>query len=526
MSDHEITPGQDPGDPLPQADVVVAQAPRPSAGPKIAVALAVAVLVAGTAVVFAFRSGAGGTLEDHVPADAALFARVSLRAPADQRAGLDALLDRLPPEQRAIVDDGLDGALDDLFSKVGVSWSQDVKGWIGQEVGVAIGDVGPEVFVTGPPVIAMASVRDEGAARATLSDAQGLSTDGAFVVEGGVAYISQARSTIDAFIADAEQASLVDNADYVAARDEFGGGLAFLWADARDLAPALGALGAGGVGSAASGAFALGLFAEPAALVVEGRSLGDEQGSGGVDQPIVEGTDANQLGSLTLFDLGAAVEALATFAQTASAFGDDVDLGNALDPLDQLGLDLVDDLAAWMHGEATFVVSGFAGALPDAGLVFEVTDEEALDRTLRALERGARRLGESFDLALRARTIDGDLAIEVDGFGLFTRRGNGRLAIATRPLLAEELLTDASAPLRDEPVYQRAIGTSEGAVTFQAFMRLDIIGSLFTAFLPAEERAAAANLTGVLAAEAEAFVVRTTTGADGATFRMALTFTE
>lgn len=489
-----------------------APAPRavPSAGPKIALALGVAMAVIAAGTVYVLRSAAVAELDQQVPASAGVYMEVNLRPPSSQREALDAILGRLTVDQRADVASGIDAMLEDAFAELDLSWRDDVKGWIGSRVAFTFPSITAATVLAGPKPVGLMQVRDEQAARASLQRALDAAGDGAFEIQDGVAFIGPSSEAIEHLRTGAERAPLSDDAAYQAERARHGDVLAFAWFNAGALAKSVPQQ----FGSAVLDGGSAALRAEPEAIVLEGGGAGTTKRAG--DVPALLGaTSAEILAALTLFDLGTGIEAMidpALLAQIPEA-------AQALAFLDAFALDLERDLAAWLKGELSLIIGGFTGPVPDVGALIEVTDEKALDRTARTLRDAAPQIAQVVGSDTFRITGDEDaLQIHIAGQTVFMRRARGRVAFAPSERYAMRLLTSAPDALADDAVYQRAVGDADGTV-FQAFVRLDRIVPLFSFFIPSEQRA---DLDGPLALIGLFESAAITATGDGR-FRMALT---
>ena len=508
--------------PPPAGDATVA---APSAGPKVAITLAVVVAILAAAAVFVLRSSStGGVLDANVPADVTLFAEANLRPGGDQAAAIDSILGRLTDAQRDSVTTGFEDGLESAFRGIDLSWRDNVKGWIGTRIGVAM-SLDAATLINGPTPVVLLSVRDEGAAQDALTRASAKVDDLAFEVADGVAFLAEEPAHITNLRAAADRGTLDTNEAYLAARSRAGEVIGFMWVNGQGLAGLAGAVP--GLPAGADTTAAIALRAEESAIVVEGFSASADEVSGGSTPAILESTSAALLGSLTFFDLGSALEAALAPGIGGPLLGQIPGLDFVLAPFEALDLDIERDVAAWMKGEISILVGGFSGAaIPDIGVVAEVTDEDALARMLRKIERNIADFGRAIGADLSATRSGEDLVIGSGGFGGFIRRAPGRVAVASNPAYAGSLLETSPRPLGDDAVYRRAVGSDGDATTFQLFVRVDRIRDLALAFLPAEARAAYEQSAGPLVSQLEAFSIRSTSGPDESTFRMVLTLTE
>lgn len=468
------------------------RARRALSGQVIAVGAAVIVLAAGATFGVLKFLGREPLLETRVPEGAAVFVKVSLRPSADQRGNLESSINRLPERRQAELVSKIENFIDDAVSETGLTYRKDVKPWIGGQLGFA---VQPPAAGEEPAVTALATVKDEGAAKKALAKAAATSEEPfAFEVTEGVAYVGDSRGQIETFRSGSRR-PLSGNSSYRRALSRVGKeGLLHVWVDAAQLAE----VGFGqipvpglGPGAATGGNGAVVVRAEKEGIVVLGfqtQPPGTPRlGSG---QPVLlEGSSAGLLASLSFLDFGTvAAQGLEGFrAFTGAAPGPG---GKPAGPVDEaaaaLGIEVERDLLSWMHGEFSVILGGITEEGPQAGVLIAVTDEAAADRTLAAVPRLPKLFGED---GMEVRRHPQGFDIPVGGLTIAVRRVPGRIVIATSPAYADSLLQTSKDSLAKDAVYRRVMGAGSNKTSFQVFARIDRIVSAVESLLPPEARA-------------------------------------
>jgi hypothetical protein len=106
------------------------------------VALAVTVLVAGTASAGAILLASGATtsaIEGWIPSGTVAYLEARADLPGDQRQNVGNILATFPGfRDQSSLDSKIDLALDQVLQKTGISWTADLEPWVAGEVGVAV----------------------------------------------------------------------------------------------------------------------------------------------------------------------------------------------------------------------------------------------------------------------------------------------------------------------------------------------------------------------------------------------------
>jgi hypothetical protein len=103
--------------------------------------LAVAVTVGVASVAAALLAGGNGAsaIQGWLPRDTVAYLEVRADLPGDQRAKVGDLLARFPGfADQSSLDAKIDEALERILEESGVSWTSDIKPWLGGEVGLAV----------------------------------------------------------------------------------------------------------------------------------------------------------------------------------------------------------------------------------------------------------------------------------------------------------------------------------------------------------------------------------------------------
>lgn len=527
-----------------------AEPETPSAGARTAkvTALITAIVVAlgaGAIAVVLRSADRGASLEQLVPAEAIMFGRATISPSGDQRANLNDILAKFPKRDGKEVPEQIEDLLNEGFAEEGLSFTDDIKPWVGAEIGFAVyrlsfgGDT-PEVRAA-----ALLSVRDEGAARDALTKMKRRSGDFVFEVMQDAAFIAPDQASLSAalrVINDGVKA-LPENREYRLARDRVGAdSLGLFWMDAA----ALGGVIPPGLpripGADLTGTTIVGVRARENALEMKGFGAGMRKSPVKPGKPaLVEGSPAEQLGSMTLFDPAtifeqileafglfsgfAASESFTATQEIAYQPAQEFDFPSPREQAEEflqqfLGLSLENDVLPWLHGELSIVIGGFSsGPIPDVGVLIEPTHEGAAQRTMQALRERLGFLGASmgFDVA----PAPGGFAVTfVQGFSIIARRTEGRVVIASNDAYADELLGASSAKLADDAVYRATVGRRSDDVAFQMFVRMDKLTRLLQTFLPTSEY----DQAGPYLEPIQAVGMRATVAGDESTFRLVVTF--
>jgi hypothetical protein len=184
-NDHRPTIPQPEDAPSVTAPTQTVERPRRGGGTRWGIALvAVALIIGATAATLFLLSGSStpSTVSRYVPAGSYVYVEARLDPPGDQRQGLATFMAHFPGfDDQSIFDQKIDEALDRITtegSKGEVTYTRDLKPWIGDSVAVAATGLptDPESPEASPFVMILA-VKDANAAKAWLgSKEQGATT--------------------------------------------------------------------------------------------------------------------------------------------------------------------------------------------------------------------------------------------------------------------------------------------------------------------------------------------------------------
>jgi hypothetical protein len=480
--------------------------PRTSRAKITALVVVVLLVLTGAGTVLVLRATNSETSVDSlVPGDVGVFVKVSLHPSAQQQQQMQDLLSRFPSDVRGKVGTQIDRSLDAAFKNLGISYTKDVKPWVGGQIAIAVRATAgstSDAPSTAPAVVGIIPVKDAQAAQKTLDrlKAADASTP-AFEVMGGVVYLAQTSAQIDDFRAAVKVGqTLADNAAYKREHDRAGGdGLVFTYADLSKLGGIASALPGDFLGSGAlkggTGIITASLRAEPEGLVVSGHSSFATKSSAKAGTlKILPTTPDDLLAALSFYDLGdlvgdalKALGKLSQFGQVnpASTNAQQVpgipQVADALKQFEQaLGVNLQKDLLPWLHGEFSIVVGPVSQPpIPDIGIVIEPTDQAALGRTLSALRTHLGPLVSGLGGTVRA-DANGFTVDIPSGPPIVVRTSAARVVIATGADYAQRLLSPSGKTLADDTIYKAAIDGSKPTV-FQLFLRIDRVRSLVEA---------------------------------------------
>ncbi len=360
----------------------------------VTAAVTTVLLSAGGVTAYTLLAGQSIALDRRVPADAVVFAELSLDPPAGQKVAALRFFKHLPNVQiredsRDLVEGLIEPLLDTTEAKQ--KFEADVKPWLGEHIAFAVDTQG----TAGEPIAVVEST-DANKARAGMDALlQDATVKIGYVVSGGLVVVARSQAVAQAALDDAKRGSLHGNPTFRKDVKTVGDdGVFTAWTDLSK-ASELDMVSADTGGAPSSGttplhgrvAASLRFTATTADLLVRGI---------GLDQAAVTGEPAGpRLGALpedTAFGLAlsGADKAVKQAYDAAESSG----LGDALHSLqDNTGLVLPDDLAALVGSSTVAAVSGTADK-PEYGLISRTDDVDAArtaaQRLLRALGDDAR----------------------------------------------------------------------------------------------------------------------------------------
>jgi hypothetical protein len=548
----EIEPGGTPVETAP-----VATAPgggssptpaRPAGLARWGIALLTLAVVVGVVSVAAamLAAGAGASaVQGWLPKDSVAYLEIRADLPGDQRAKVGDLLAKFPGfADQASLDAKIDEALERLLEGSGSSWTNDIKPWLGGEVGVAITaaafdlaqmpDLGaPDL--DGPDlgkapddgVVVLVAVKDAAAATAWVSGQLGgkqtteTYAGGEITIVSGLAQGNMAFAVRDTVLLlgpekavkaalDTNGASPIASSESFAAASKtapsayLGFGYVDLTAfvdaalaaadDAADLPQACLDEAVAAIPAWAAGS----MRAEDDALVFTSTAptVGDPPGAKDSPSAVASRLPPSTAVAVEIRDLGSGiVDGLEMLKDQLAC---DPSTAEAVDGIEQAlaALGGAEGLVGWADDAALAVT--IDGAAFGGGLAAVVTDEAAAGRALDQIQSLLALGGGAAGVASREEAYGGgtllvvtipseaagtevpELAVTVQG---------GVFALGTIDFVKDVVDTAGGGSLADDEVYRRAISLAGGDGVGNVFV--DIAGILggVEAMLPADEKA-------------------------------------
>ncbi len=517
---------------------------RPAGLLRWGIALVVLALVVGAVSVgtILLTSGsAASTVEGWIPAGTVIYLEGRADLPGDQRQNVGNIIAKFPGfKDQASLDSKIDQALDQALQKSGISWTTDLKPWVGGEVGVAVtsdmldlaaaAQKDPAAATTPDRgAVVLASVKDAAAATAWVAKQAGGTPTTVAYGDGQITTVSKAGVTVAWAVRgtvlllgpevsvkaalDTKGASPVAaSSGFVAARkaapDAY---LGFGYLDTRTLFDALLAMG----GSAASipqackdGAIAAipdwsAGFAHAAdsALVMDlVAPVASAAPASGTTQKDSPSAIAAHLPGTTL----AAFEGRQAGASLV-AFWSEFKSGISCNPSVKGSLDQVDTALAAIGGLQSIV--GWAGDSAIAveynggtfggGVAAIATDEAAATRTLTQVQAALALAGTGAGISTRTEAYGGGslLIVTLPGQGsgmalpeIAVTVQKGVFVLGTLDFVKDVVDTSASSSLSTTHSYTTAISAAGGDGVSDVFVDISGIRAAAEALMPAAEK--------------------------------------
>ena len=541
--------------PVPGDETLATPPPRRKRGAIVALVVALALVVAGSAAAFAYFKlrGAPGAVLDKVPAGADVVMVAHLDPAASQKANLFRMTSKLPDlgsreELTQKFNEMVDQALE------GSGLTHDDFGWIGGEVG------GFANLSVGMPTYAVVlAVDDEGAAKAALQQirdqelgAQYTSTAisgvevwvpaasslPATAVFDGVAVVASDENTMRSVIDTANGASSIeDDPVFQGVMDRLpDDNLGIEYVNVHELIGLINSIPAGMIPNAPSmdelAAFegaGISVTAEPDGLAIDTAVTTDPSKlTQAQREALTAGTDPNPLLSLVPAD------AYAVLAANSGAAGDQ-GLSDALDQIGQMDPAAaqairrfhVNDLLSHLTGDVSVQVAPGSGMLPVSGTALVGIDDA--DAVSAWLDRYVPLLLEQGDLPGTSVTLTTE---KHDGVTITSVAGaptplawavlDHALVVGLSPAdvaKAIDLDHGGSGGITSDPGYTSAVAKVPGTATV---LYVDVEGVLSTmkGFLPAEEYQAFLDNGGRDIEPIQDIVAGGTTDENGSTVRI------
>jgi hypothetical protein len=509
--------------------------------------LAVTVGVVSVAAAFLAAGAGASAVQGWLPSDTVAYLEIRADLPGDQRAKVGDLLAKFPGfADQASLDAKIDEALERILEDSGVSWTTDIKPWLGGEVGLAVTSAAFELAempdlgapdldspdlgkVPDDGVVALFAVKDAAAAQAWVAEQLGgtqttepyaggditivsgpAGNDVAFAVRGTVLILGPEKAvkasldtngsspvaSSESFAAARETApsayvgyAYLDLAAFVDAAASAAGEAADLPAACLD--QALAAIPAWAAGSARAEDDAL-VFTTTAPTAGEPGEAKDSASAvaGRLPASTVVAVEVRDFGTLVVDGLEKLKAQLACDPSTAEAVDGIEQALAALGGAEAL-IGWADDAAVAVTIDGTDVAGGLAAV---------VADEAAADRALDQIQSLLALAGGSMGITTREEaygegtllvvTVPSDVELAADEFPelAITVQG-GVFVLGTIDFVKDVVDTAGGASLADSEVYRRAISLAGGDGVSDVFVDLTGLRLGIEAMLPAAEKA-------------------------------------
>jgi len=529
-------------------------APAPSPGrPKGLVrwgvallALAVMVGVVSVAAVILAAGASSSAVQGWLPTSTVAYLELRADLPGDQRAKVGDIIAKFPGfADQSSLDAKIDEALGRILDASGVSWTADVKPWLGGEVGVAVTAAAFDL-ASGPSLeagdlsvmglskaaddgaVLLVAVKDANAAKAWVSKQVGgtqttetyaggditivsgpLKTNVAFAVRGSVLILGPEK-TVKASLDTAGNSPVPSSASFAAAREAAPTSyIGFGYVDLAAFAEAAAAL-AGSQANLPKACLAevVGLlppwtsgamWASDDSLVFEsttpttGEATSTTKGSASA---IASHLPQTTVAAIEIRDMGPRlVDAVATLKKTLAC---DPATAGVVDQVEQAlaaagGLEA---LLGW--ADDTAIAVEFSGGTPGGGLAATVTDKAAAGRTLDQVKALLALAGVGSGIGVREEAYgDGQLLVitvpneaagtEVPEIAV-TVQGDV-FVLGTLDFVKGVVDTSAGSSLATLDTYKRAIEAAGGEGVSDVFVDITALRAAAETMIPAADKA-------------------------------------
>src|SRR5438067_11199979 len=249
-----------------------------------------------------------------VPKDALAYVSVAVNPSDSQKSDIDGILSKFPKASKKTFDGLKEDLLGKAVQKLGLNYQQDVKPWLGDELGIAVLPNTPE-----PTPLGLIKSKDDAKAKAALDKAaKSPDFDAAYrIVNGYVAVVQKKQAALlDTVARQSSSTALSAEDKFTRVVDKLSGDrLVTAWADGHallELAKVQLSRQAGRArvnlsGIPDLGSAALDLHAVDSGAVING--LVETPGTtGGGEASLTNNLPSDTLGALTAFDLGGAFD--------------------------------------------------------------------------------------------------------------------------------------------------------------------------------------------------------------------------
>jgi hypothetical protein len=499
------------------------------------ITLAIMVGVVSVAVAILAAGGGASSVQGWLPKDTIAYLEVRADLPGDQRARMGDLLAKLPGfADQASNDAKIDEALDRLLAESGVSWSGDLKPWVGGEAGLAVTEAVLDLAslaqsgrtpaaMPDDGFVVLVGVKDANAAASWVAkNAEGTQTTEtyaggeltrvesartayAFAVRKNVLFLGPVK-TVKAALDTAGSSPVATTASFAAARKTAPEAyLGFGYVDGKAIYDfALEALKQQGgtataclpdPGAAVPGWLAGSARAEDGALVFTSTIpvAGTPPAAKGSASDAASHLPGTTVAAVELRDLGPGL--IAGLESLKTQLGCDPATADAFTQIEQAltALGGADALVGWA-GDAAVAVT-VDGSKLGAGLAAVTTDEASATRTLDQVRTllalaGAQAGVETREEAYGQATL---LVITIPSGGevpeIAATVHDGVFAVGTIDFVKAVVDTKAGSSLADAAAYTRAVERAGGDGVADIFVNIAGLRAGIEAMLPAGEKA-------------------------------------
>jgi hypothetical protein len=550
-------------------------AARPTGLVRWGVALiTVAIMVGVVSVAVAILAAGGGasSVQGWLPKDTIAYLEVRADLPGDQRARMGDLLAKFPGfADQASNDAKIDEALDRLIAESGVSWSGDLKPWVGGEVGLAVTEAVLDLAslaqsgrtpaaMPDDGFVLLVAVKDGAAAKAwvakSIGDTMGTETYAggdlttwlhnraplAFAVRKNVLILGPV-TTVKAALDTAGSSPVATTASFAAARKTAPEAyLGFGYVDAKAIYDfALEALKQQGgtasaclpdPGAAVPGWLAGSARAEDGALVFTSTSpvAGTPPSAEGSASGAASHLPGTTVAAVEFRDLGPGL--IAGLESLKTQLGCDPTTADAFTQIEQAltALGGADALVGWA-GDAAVAVT-VDGSTLGGGLAAVTTNEASATRTLDQVRTLLALAGAQAGVETREETYGEAtlLVITIPSGGdvpeIAATVHGGVFAVGTIDFVKAVVDTKAGSSLADAAAYTRAVERAGGDGVADVFVSIAGLRAGIEAMLPADEKARYETEVKPFIEPFEAFVAVIEAPGTTAVARAVITFTK
>lgn len=510
--------------------------------------LAVVVGVVSVAAALLAAGAQGSAVRGWLPADTVAYLELRADLPGDQRAKVGDILAKFPGfADQASLDAKIDEALDRILEGSGTSWTQDVKPWLGGEIGLAVTAAAFDISklpaldptdLDGPDLgkapddgaVALVAVKDAAAAETWVAKQVGgeqrtetyaggeitivtgpLTSPMAYAVRNGVLFLGP-ENAVKAALDTGGTSAVATSASFAAAVETAPNAyLGFGYVDvAAFLDAALDAAGSE-VGlpqacldqavAAVPDWFAGSLRADTDLLVFTSTAptAGDPPATTASASAIAAHLPASTVVAVEIRDFGPGL--VAGIDMLKEQLACDPSTAEMVDQLEQAlaAIGGVDALLGWADDAAIAVE--FAAGTPGGGLAATVSDEAAAGRAIDQVQALLALAGAEAGITVRTEAygdgellvieLSSDVELAAEEFPELAATAQGGIfALGTLDFVKHVVDTEAGSSLGSSATYQRAIAAAGGDGISDVFVDVTGLRLAVESMIPADEKAA------------------------------------